>query len=171
MSNDLTIKQRKWIEVYIDTGNATDAAMQVYDCKGNRETAAQIGWENMRKLDYSDFMEAAGITDALLQKKLMEGLNSDKVKTSLTEPDQVVPDYPTRHKYLETALKLKKRLGADNNIFQVTNMSMEVKQDGEETQQVAVPSVSGPAPVQDNMRGTEVGEVSPVPDNSSGLGA
>lgn len=118
---NLTMKQRKWIQVYIDTGNATEAAMQVYDVK-DRDSANAIGSENLAKLSYTDFMEAAGITDKLLQEKLMEGLSSDKVKTSLTEPDQVVPDYPTRHKYLETALKLKKRLGADS----VTNIQVNV---------------------------------------------
>ena len=118
---NLTIKQRKWLSIYLEIGNASEAARQVYDCE-NDESAGQIGYENLKKLDYTDFLEAAGVTDKLLQQKIMEGLNSDKVKTSLTEPDQVVPDYPTRHKYLETALKLKKRLGADS----VTNIQVNV---------------------------------------------
>mgnify|MGYP001563704136 FL=1 len=121
---DLTLKQRKWIRVYIDTGNATEAAMQVYDCK-DRDSAAIIGFENVRKLNYEDFLEEAGITDKLLQQKLIEGLDADRIKTSLTEPDRVVPDYPTRHKYLETALKLKKRLDTDKSTTAVqTNIGI-----------------------------------------------
>jgi hypothetical protein len=113
-----TLKQRKWIRVYIDTGNATEAAMQVYDCK-NRDVAKSIGSENLTKLDYSYFLEEAGITDKLLQEKIMEGLDATRtvsaVKTSRNatadSTDFVdVPDFLTRHKYLETALKLKKRL-------------------------------------------------------------
>lgn len=125
---ELTLKQRKWLDIYLETGNATEAAMQVYDCK-DRESAAQIGYENMRKLDYTDFMEAAGVTDKLLQVKLLEGLDSTKqigarkivqgartgheIKVdATTDTDDFidVPDYAIRHKYLETALKLKKRL-------------------------------------------------------------
>lgn len=125
---ELTMKQRKWLDIYLDKGNATEAAMQVYDCQ-DRESAAQIGYENMRKLDYTDFMEAAGVTDKLLQDKLLEGLDSTKqigarkivqgartgheikVDASTDTDDFIdVPDYAIRHKYLETALKLKKRL-------------------------------------------------------------
>jgi hypothetical protein len=115
---DLTIKQRKWIRLYIDTGNATEAAMQVYDCK-DRDVARSIGSENLAKLDYSAFLEEAGITDKLLQQKIMEGLDATRtvsaIKTSKNatadSTDFVdVPDFLTRHKYLETALKLKKRL-------------------------------------------------------------
>lgn len=124
---DLTFKQRKWISAYIETGNATEAAVQVYNCK-DRDSAAVIGHENLRKLNYSDFMEVAGITDHLLQQKIMEGLDSTrtisanvtvksddpKVKTKQATARDVdfidVPDYAVRHKYLETALKLKKRM-------------------------------------------------------------
>lgn len=115
---DLTLKQRRWIKVYLETGSATEAAMQSYDCK-DRESAAQIGFENLRKLDYTDFLEEAGITDNLLQKKITEGLDATRtvsaVKTSRNatadSTDFVdVPDYLTRHRYLETTLKLKQRL-------------------------------------------------------------
>ena len=128
-TNDtLTFKQRKWLKLYLDCGNATEAAMQSYDCK-DRESAAQIGFENLRKLDYTDFMEAAGVTDHLLQQKLFEGLSATKqigarkivqgartgheIKVdATTDVDDFidVEDYAIRHKYLETALKLKKRL-------------------------------------------------------------
>jgi phage terminase small subunit len=74
---DLTMKQRKWLDIYLETGNATEAAMQSYDCQ-DRNSASQIGYENLRKLDYIDFMEAAGVTDQLLQKKLIEGLSATK---------------------------------------------------------------------------------------------
>lgn len=127
----LTIKQRKWLLEYIKTGNATEAAMLVYDCK-DRDSASNIGYENMRKLDYVDFMEEAGITDALLHQKLLEGLSANKqlgarivvkknsptsqangelpVANGQTDDFIEVEDYAVRHKYLETGLKLKGRL-------------------------------------------------------------
>ena len=99
-----TLKQSKWLKLYLENGNATESAMQVYNCK-DREVAATVGWENLRKLDFSDFLEEAGLTDKLLQEKLMEGLNANK---SFLEME--MSDMPTRHKYLETALKLKRKL-------------------------------------------------------------
>lgn len=123
-----TIKQRKWLKLYLECGNASEAAFKVYNCK-NRESAANIGWENVRKLDFSNLMEESGLTDAYLNKKLDEGLGATKqigarkivqgarvgheIKVdSTTDTDDFieVADYAIRHKYLETALKLKKRL-------------------------------------------------------------
>jgi hypothetical protein len=117
MANDLTLKQRSWLKLYLELGNATEAAIRVYDTN-DRNSAAQIGWENLRKLDYQDFLEEAGITDNLLQKKIIEGLDAQRVigamkgstATSADADFIEVPDFQVRHKYLETALKLKKRL-------------------------------------------------------------
>lgn len=117
MSNELTLKQSKWLKLYLELGNATEAAFQVYDCK-DRDSAKQIGHENLTKLDYEDFLEEAGITDNLLQKKIVEGLNSTRVISAVkgtsanggTTDFIDVPDFMSRHKYLETALKLKRRL-------------------------------------------------------------
>lgn len=128
---DLTLKQRKWIKAYIETGNATEAAAQVYDCK-DRDSANAIGSENLAKLSFGDLMEQAGLTDKILNDKLQEGLNATKqlgarivIKknspTSQANGEMLdanaqtddfieVEDYPTRHKYLETALKIKGRL-------------------------------------------------------------
>lgn len=123
---DWTIKQRKWVSAYLETGSATEAALSVYDCNGDREVAATIGWENLRKLDFAELMEAGGITDKRLKEKLDEGLDANKpigalvlIKNTKDGKEEVlkdnegmieVPDMPTRHKYLETALKLKRRL-------------------------------------------------------------
>lgn len=107
--DNLTLKQRKWMKIYLDCGNATEAAMQIYDCK-DRDSARNIGYENLSKLDYTEFLEEGGITDDLLKRKIAEGLDATKIKTSLTEPDKIENDFAIRHKYLETALKLKQRL-------------------------------------------------------------
>ena len=65
---DLTFKQRKWMDEYIECGNATEAAMRVYNCK-DRNSAKQIGYENLSKLDYKEFLEEAGVTDKNSIKK------------------------------------------------------------------------------------------------------
>lgn len=48
-NNQLTIKQEKFINYYIETGNATESAIKAGYSK---KTAKQIGSENLSKLDY-----------------------------------------------------------------------------------------------------------------------
>lgn len=57
--------------------------------------------------------------DDLLGKVGKEGLEAWKVHTSHTEPDREIPDYQTRHRYYETALKLKRHLGPDVQLNQI----------------------------------------------------
>lgn len=101
-----TIKQRKWLEIYLKTGNATRAAREVYDCK-DESSAANIGYENVRKLDVTEALERVGLTDKFLFRHLKKGFKSTKLfgKSAIEHPD-----FMARHKYLETTLKLKKKL-------------------------------------------------------------
>lgn len=136
----LTLKFRRWLDVYIQTGNATEAAMQAYDCK-DRDSARALGSENLAKLNYVEFLEQSGITDAKLTQKIQEGLDATKpisalviantekgtVQTKDNEGQIEVPDFAVRHKYLETALKLKKRLVGDQTNVQVNNFTWEKK--------------------------------------------
>jgi hypothetical protein len=103
---DLTLKQRKWIKAYIETGNATEAAMRVYDVK-NRESASAIGAENLGKLRMSELMEEMGLTDVALINIGTEGMTK-AVKQSVT--GEVFPDYNVRRGYWETLLKVKGKL-------------------------------------------------------------
>ncbi len=48
MSKRLTLKQLKFIQRYLETKNATQAAMEVYRCK-NENVAAVLGSENLSK--------------------------------------------------------------------------------------------------------------------------
>lgn len=114
-TDGLTLKQRKWLQAYLETGNATEAAWQVYDCK-DRDSASAIGSENLRKLSFSEILEAGGVTDAELIRVGREGLNATKViSANITygEADGKttdfieVEDFPTRHSYLKTLSELK----------------------------------------------------------------
>lgn len=104
----VTLKMRLWMKEYIKTGNAAQAAKKIYKC--SEANSRQIGYENVKKMDYQEFLEIAGLTDALIAQKLVEGMNATKIYSSHTEPDREVIDYGIRHKYLETTAKLKKRL-------------------------------------------------------------
>jgi hypothetical protein len=48
------------------------------------------------------------LPDKDLAKVHKEGLNAKRIFSSHTEPDKLIEDYPTRHKYLELAYKIKR---------------------------------------------------------------
>ena len=121
LKGNLTIKQRKWIKEYIATGNATEAAIRVYDTE-DRNVAHVIGSENLQKLTIDNLMEEMGLTDVALINVGAEGMTKP-VKQSIT--GEVYPDYGVRHRYWETMLKLKKKLenkqeGVSGNIFNIS---------------------------------------------------
>jgi len=113
--DNLTLKQRKWIKEYIKTGNATEAAMRVYDCK-DRESAGSIGTENLQKLAIPDLMEQMGLTDITLMNVGAEGMTKANKIHGTGDNFVEIPDYATRHRYWETMLKLKRRLGVENQV-------------------------------------------------------
>lgn len=93
----LTLKQQKFLAVYFQSGNSTQAAMEAYDC-ADRVTAASIGYENLRKLQIpiKSMMETKGLSIGKLVDTILEGLKA----TNGTEPD-----YRTRLGYVQTAGK------------------------------------------------------------------
>lgn len=127
--NKLTLKQQKWLEIYLKTGNATEAAREAYNC--NERSARQIGYENMTKLDISELFDAQGMTLLKLITEIIEGTNATKlIKANLIVQKEnthditskqlieaakelngvymEVPDFAARHKYLTTALRMRK---------------------------------------------------------------
>lgn len=52
----LTIKQRKFVDEVVKSGNATDAAMKTYKCK-NRNVARNIGPSNLAKPSIKESIE------------------------------------------------------------------------------------------------------------------
>jgi len=111
----LTLKQRKWIKEYIKTGNATEAAMRVYDCK-DRESASAIGTQNLGKLSFPELMEEMELTDITLMNVGAEGMTKANKIHGTNDNFVEIPDYATRHKYWETMLKLKRKLGVENQV-------------------------------------------------------
>jgi hypothetical protein len=111
-----TIKEKLFIKEYIATGNATEAAARVYDVT-SRDSAKSIGNENLTKLDFSAVMEKHGISDDKLADVLQDGLEASRTISAIAGSEANggtvdfvdVPDHQTRHRFLETALKLKDR--------------------------------------------------------------
>lgn len=126
-----TLRERKFIKAYIENyGNATKAYLAISP-NVTEEAAAVSGFRMLRKANISndELMDMMGMTDAYLQEKLDEGLNATKtisvvplkpIEAKDNSPDLPdanskniefvdIEDYPTRHKYLDTALKLKNK--------------------------------------------------------------
>ena len=126
-----TLRVRKFIKAYIENnGNATQAYMDLHpNC--SKKSAGDLGYRMLKKVDISvnELMEMMGTTDAYLNQVLNEGLKATKVvsviplKAKEAQPNSPdlpdatskniefidVEDYPTRHKYLDTAFKLKNK--------------------------------------------------------------
>lgn len=57
-----TVKQKMFVKEYVKSGNATQAALKVYNTK-SVDSAKRIGWENTTKLNIQEILEKNGITD------------------------------------------------------------------------------------------------------------
>lgn len=86
-----TKKQKGFVKDYLETGNATEAAARNYNVK-NRHVAQVIGDENMAKPVVQSLVEEM-FPDSELYRLHREGLFDE--------------DLGIRHKYLDTAYKIK----------------------------------------------------------------
>lgn len=143
----LTLKQRAWIRAYstmgTDTfGNATQSAIKAYnlDPEKQYEAAANIGWENLRKLDLeiTELMDEMGLTDTYLMNKLNEGLEAEK---PYGKDGVLHSDNTARIKALELGLKLrnklKDRVEVSGSIFNQPKMKVEVVDDSKDEPETA----------------------------------
>jgi|ERR1051325_82823 hypothetical protein len=101
-----TIKQKRaFKELAVNGGNIT-AAMR---SAGYAESITN----DTRKLTNSKgFQELLNeyLPDELLTNVHLQGLRATRIHTSHTEPDKEIPDFGVRHKYLETAYKVKGKI-------------------------------------------------------------
>ncbi len=99
-----TLRERKFITAYIkNSGNATKAYLVI---NPNAKHPRQYGYRMLQKVDIStnELLDEMGMTDAFLADILQNGLTSTKAVGLVAK---IVDDFPTRHKYLDTAYKLK----------------------------------------------------------------
>ena len=113
MAQNLTIKQRKFIKALIEHGNITQAVIDAGYKHKDRDSASSIGWQLLRKIRpyIADVLEMRGINDARLSKVIDEGLEAQKIEmvkdADGNQKFGMVTDHYVRHKFLETALKVK----------------------------------------------------------------
>lgn len=103
-----TLKERKFITAYIENNGNASKAYRVTHPKYEGENAKVLGCRLLTKVNLTtnELLNEMGMNDEQLHEKLLEGLDADK---SIAAKDEVitVEDFPTRHKYLDTAYKLK----------------------------------------------------------------
>jgi phage terminase small subunit len=82
--SELTPKQAKFAQEYLETGNATEAANRAYKPK-NRATARAIGSENLTKLNIRGYLDEKGLDAASMVYKLSQGAKSEVVRLNASK--------------------------------------------------------------------------------------
>ena len=103
-----TLKERKFITAYIENNGNASKAYRVTHPKYEGENARILGCRLLTKVNITtnELLDEMGMNDEQLHEKLLEGLDATKSISSDNELIDV-DDFPTRHKYLDTAYKLK----------------------------------------------------------------
>ncbi len=105
MSKRLTLKQLKFIQIYIETGNATKAAMTVYNCK-NENVAKSLGSENLTKPDIACEIEKYRKEGGLSIQKAINAINDAYDAEKKGASGEGVPDHNVRLRSADMTLKL-----------------------------------------------------------------
>lgn len=77
----MTVKQSKWLKIFLESGNATKAAREIYDCKDD-ESASSIGNQNFRKLGdgFRLLLETHGLSYGALVAVVGRAINAKKLE-------------------------------------------------------------------------------------------
>lgn len=107
----LSKKQNGFVEEYVRTGNGVQSALNNYGTE-DYNSANQIAIENLQKPTIQNAIKSIvdRIPDELLYKTHIEGLKAKRIELA-----QEVPDHAVRHKYLDTAYKLKNLYPKESN--------------------------------------------------------
>lgn len=137
----LTKKQKGFVKDYVLTENGTQSALKNYDTT-DEHTAAVIASENLTKPEIIEAVTetkkrlADRIPDELIEKVMLEGLEANKViSANITYGDAdektndfiEIPDHQTRHRFLDSAIKVKGEYAAEKHV--TLNMDIPVSDD------------------------------------------
>lgn len=135
MAKKLTHKEKGFVKDIVKGKTGTQAALNNYDTE-SYGTAGVIAHENLKKPKIISALEEA-LPDELLAQVHKEGLFASKPiyltdsesgdKTKIDEE----PDYAVRHKYLDTAYKLKGNYAPEKSININAQFNLENKEEVE----------------------------------------
>lgn len=108
MEKRLSKKQKGFIADYIKTGNGTHSALKNYDTD-DENVAGVIASQNLGKVKIQNAIKSLAdrIPDDLLERVHLEGLEASNDIIAQGHIIATVPDYAVRHKYMDSAYKLK----------------------------------------------------------------
>lgn len=128
--NRLSKKEKGFIKDIVKGETGTQSALNNYDTK-NENVAGAIASENLRKPKIINAIQsiAERIPDELLERVHLEGLEAGKHifknnnNSGEIEDMGIEADFATRHKYLDSAYKLKGSYAPDKSL----NINLNVK--------------------------------------------
>ncbi len=111
LGSNLTSKQRKFVQYYIETGSAPEAAMRAYNCS-SRNSARVIAHRNLHKPKIIAYIERLWSEHNLLEQTaqaLGESLRATKVVITnrRTGEGMEVPDHAIRLDTAKIVLKVR----------------------------------------------------------------
>lgn len=127
MARKITKKRKGFAKDYVETGNATEAAVRNFNVK-DRDVARRVGSELLTFPDVIEEVDkvqktiAESLTEPLLAKVHLEGLGATREvwknnnKTGKVELVGSEPDYAVRHKYLDSAYRVRGDFAPDRSI-------------------------------------------------------
>lgn len=100
------IHERAFIKAYLKYRKAGKAYKSLHpDVHDN--SANELGSRMLKEVDFTELLEEAGLSDVVLIGDIKRGRKA----TKLFGKDAIEhPDYAARHSFVETALRLKRRL-------------------------------------------------------------
>jgi hypothetical protein len=103
-----TLRERKFIEAYINNGGNATGAFLAINKKVSKDTAGVLGLRMLRnvKIEVENILSQIGLNDVYLMSKLKEGLETRNLSI--------------RVRYLDMILKLKDIYPADRNKVELT---------------------------------------------------
>jgi len=115
----LTLKQRRWLDAYLETGNCTEAARRAgYKCRDDRSFSA-TGLENLEKLriHIEKYLDEVGLSDSAVKLKIIQGMNARETKFWAYEgqvtDSREVAAWAVQARYTELAARVRGMLDSE----------------------------------------------------------
>ncbi|WP_270333092.1 terminase small subunit [Ligilactobacillus acidipiscis] len=131
MARKLTVKQQKFVDEYIESGNATESAI---NAGYSKKTAGQVGSENLKKLEIKNAIDkrleeiktkkTADITEVM--EYLTETMRGEQTETVATAKGLFTDVEVGAKDRIKAAELIGKRYGAWTDKVENTNKNIEI---------------------------------------------
>lgn len=121
----LSKQDKTFVKELIETGNKTQSAKKAYKYKDSN-TAGVMANKKLRKVKIQDAIKSIAdrLPDELLERVHLEGLQATDFKLNRDgDVEYNKPDYAVRHKYLDSAYKIKGTYAPEKTV----NLNLEVE--------------------------------------------